>query len=201
MERVLCAIICIVVVAVAVHAMAACVESVAEATPVETTVVAEPTQETEPPKTEPLATEPPATEPKVILYDVPLGEDLQLHIIETAESYGINPAIIIAMAYRESTYRAHLIGDGGDSYGLLQVQPKWHSERMQKLGCTDLLDPFQNVTVAVDYLAEHFDRYGDIGMALTAYNAGPSGAQKNYFSKGIYASKYATEVMAYADEI
>ena len=201
MERVLCVILCIFAIVVTACAVACSAEQAPEITTEETTVVAEPTQETEPPKTEPLATEPPATEPKVILYDVPLGEDLQLHIIETAESYGINPAIIIAMAYRESTYRAHLIGDGGDSYGLLQVQPKWHTERMQKLGCTDLLDPFQNVTVAVDYLAEQFSRYGDIGMALTAYNAGPSGAQKNYFSKGIYASKYATEVMAYADEI
>ena len=110
---------------------------------------------------EPLATvqEPAETDPQVTLYNVPLDEELQLHIINEAESHGIDPAIIFAMAFRESSYRTDVIGDGGAAFGLLQVWPRWHSDRMDKLGCTDLLDPFQNVTVAVDYLAEQVDRY------------------------------------------
>lgn len=111
--------------------------------------------------------------PSVALYDVPLDAELQLHIIEQAEAHGIDPAIIMAMAYRESGYNANAIGDGGDSFGLLQIQPRWHYARMERLGCTDLLDPFQNVTVAVDYLAEQVDRYdGDVAKALVAYNQG-----------------------------
>jgi soluble lytic murein transglycosylase-like protein len=132
------------------------------------------------------ATEPPETTaetaPPVILYDVPLSEELQQHIIGEAEAHGIDPAIIFAMAYRETTYRVGAIGDSGNSYGLLQIQPRWHRARMQKLGCTDLLDPFQNVTVGVDYLAEQIDRYGgDIAKALTAYNRGHyNGAVTSY---------------------
>lgn len=111
--------------------------------------------------------------PSAALYDVPLDAELQLHIIERAEAHGIDPAIIMAMAYRESGYNANAIGDGGDSFGLLQIQPRWHYARMERLGCTDLLDPFQNVTVAVDYLAEQIDRYdGDVAKALVAYNQG-----------------------------
>ena len=132
-----------------------------------------------------------ATEP-IVLYDVPLSEELQVHIIETAEAHGIDPAIIVAMAYRESTYNPKCIGDGGDSYGLLQVQPKWHKKRMEKLGCSDLLDPFQNVTVAIDYLAENLERYGSIDKALVAYNAG------HY--KGTITS-YAKTVIAMAEEL
>lgn len=153
------------------------------ATTAETTeAVTEPT-ETEPPVTE--ATEPPETgqtEPPVILYDVPLDADLQIHIIETAEEYGIDPAIIFAMAFRESTYNTSCVGDSGDSLGLMQVQPYWHSERMERLGCTDLLDPFQNVTVAIDYLAEMLGWYdGDMAKALVAYNAGSyKGTITNY---------------------
>lgn len=156
------------------------IPTVTETTP-ETT--AEATEET----TQPIETEPP-----VILYDVPLDESLQLHIIETAEDNGIDPAIIFAMAYRESTYRPGAIGDGGNSFGLLQIQPRWHSERMQRLGCPDLLDPFQNVTVGVDYLAELLNRYGDIAAALTAYN------------RGHYAgtvTQYAWTVLAKAEEL
>ena len=134
----------------------------------------------------------PSTEPTVILYDVPLDEELQLHIISEADKVGIDPAIIFAMAFRESTYRADAIGDGGNSYGLLQVQPRWHSARMERLGCTDLLDPFQNVTVAVDYLAEQIARYGDLAKGLTAYNRG------DYEGT---VTEYALSVMAKAEEL
>ena len=133
-----------------------------------------------------------ATEPAVKLYDVPLEEDLQIHIINLCEEKHIDPAIVMAMAYKESSYRTNAIGDGGKSYGLMQVQPRWHYERMQKLGCTDLLDPYQNVTVAIDYLAYQIERYGDLAKGLTAYNAG------SY--RGTITG-YAKTVMALAEEM
>lgn len=133
-----------------------------------------------------------ATEPVIKLYDVPLDEDLQIHIISTCEEKHIDPAIVMAMAFKESTYRTDAVGDGGNSLGLLQVQPRWHSARMERLGCPNLLDPYQNVTVAVDYLAEQIDRYGDLAKGLTAYNAG------SY--KGTITN-YAQSVMAMAEEM
>lgn len=143
--------------------------------------------------TEPTQEETVVTEPTMPLYDVPLNEELQVHIIETAEAHGIDPAIIMAMAKKESNYRANAMGDGGNSYGLLQVQLKWHKKRMEKLGCTDLLDPYQNVTVAVDYLAEQIDRYGgNLEKGLTAYNRG------HYAGK---VTKYAKSVIAIAERL
>ena len=132
------------------------------------------------------------TEPPVVLYDVPLDCELQLHIISTAEAYGIDPAIIVAMAFRESTYNPNAIGDNGNSYGLLQVQPRWHYDRMQRLNCTDLLDPYQNVIVGTDYLAEQIDRYGDLAKGLTAYNRG-------HYSGTI--TDYAKTIIAMANEL
>lgn len=165
--------------------------TVTEATYEPTTTVT--VEETNEPTQEPTETEPPETTPSVTLYDVPLDEELQFHIIETAESHGIDPAIIFAMAFRESTYRTDAIGDGGNSLGLLQVQPRWHGARMERLGCPDLLDPFQNVTVAVDYLAEKLDNHGgDLAKALTAYN-------KGHFPG--YVTEYARDVMAKAEEL
>lgn len=130
------------------------------------------------------------TEPEAVLYDVPLDASLQEYIIRKAEEQGIDPAIIVAMAYKESTYNHAAIGDGGNSYGLLQVQPQWHYGRMQKLRCTNLLDPYQNVTVAVDYLGELLAQYGSIDKALTAYNRG---------SYSGTVTEYAKTVMAYAE--
>ena len=193
MARVLCVISCIVVIVFSLFVIAYCGEAAncydAEPT-VEVTVATEPTEVTD--ATVPAeATEP--TETEVLFYDVPLDDDLQLHIIEEAVEHGIDPAIIIAMAYRESRYNAKAMGDGGSSYGLLQIQKKWHSKRMKKLGCTDLLDPYQNVTVGIDYLAYQIDRYGgDVAKGLTAYN------------KGHYAgtvTKYAKAILAHAEKL
>ena len=175
----------LIIVAVSGKSTEAAYEPTTLATVEETTeYITEPTQE------ETIATE--ATEPITVLYDVPLDYELQLHIISEAVEHNIDPAIIIAMAYKESRYKADAIGDNGNSYGLMQIQPKWHSKRMQKLGCTDLLDPYQNVTVAVDYLCELLNRYGSIDKALVGYNQG------SY--KGTI-TKYAKSVMAKAEEL
>lgn len=140
-------------------------------------------------------------EPTVKLYDVPLSEELQLHIIRLCEEYGIDPTIVIAMIRYESSYNANAVGDGGASIGLMQIQPRWHYARMEKFGCTDLYDPFQNVTVGIDIIAGKLSSYETAGEALTAYNAGDYGAYEHYFSKGIYANGYAKKILAYAEEL
>lgn len=190
MDRIVCAFLCLSAIAVAVCVLVCCAEPPAQPTTAETTaesteVVTEPTEETT------IATEPP-TVPEVALYDVPLDVSLQEHIVKQADKAGIDPAIIVAMAYKESTYNHNAIGDGGNSYGLLQVQPRWHYERMQKLNCTDLLDPYQNVAVAVDYLCELLNRYGSIEAALTAYNRG------SYSGK---VTQYAKTILAHAEKL
>lgn len=158
--------------------------------PVTTEAVPDETEATETECTEPETTE--ATASTGLYYDVPLSEDLQFHIIKQAERRGIDPAIILAMIWKESTYYCKAVGDGGNSLGLMQVQPRWHSARMEKLGCTDLFDPYQNVVVGIDYLAENLTRYGSIEAALTAYNAG------SYTGT---VTSYAKTVLAMAAEI
>ena len=139
------------------------------------------------------ATAPIETALPIILYEVPLETELQLHIIQVAESYGIDPAIIFAMCYWESTYNPAAVGDNEASFGLMQIQPKWHSGRMARLNCSDLLDPFQNIIVGTDYLAEQLVRYdGNVSKALVAYNAG------HYYGT---ITGYATKVMAKAEEL
>lgn len=122
-------------------------------------------------------------------YDVPLTEDVQDRIFDECEKYGISPEIVIAMIERESNYNTYCIGDDGRAAGLMQVQAKWHLERMIALDCTDLFDPCENVTVGIDYLHEQLVRYGDIEKALTAYNSG------NYSGT---ITEYATDVLARA---
>lgn len=132
-------------------------------------------------------------------FDVPLSEELQEHIFAECEKYNIAPAIVISMIAQESNYDSSVIGDDGCSEGLLQIQRKWHEERMERLGCTDLLDAFQNVTVAVDYLAELKDRNSDLYWVMMAYNGGAKYANQRIETGNI--SNYAIEVVERAAEL
>lgn len=134
-----------------------------------------------------------ATQPPMILYDVPLSTEMQLFIINYAESHGIAPAIIFAMIWRESSFDASAIGDGGESFGLMQIQPKWNMELMEQLNCMDLLDPYQNVMVGISVLAYQRDRYdGDIAKAIVSYNQG------HFYGT---VTQYAKDVLAKAEEL
>ena len=122
-------------------------------------------------------------------YDsIPLDKHLQDYIIKQSHANGIKPQIVMAMIERESDYNIACMGDGGESYGLMQIQPKWHGKRMEKLGCTDLLDPYQNVAVGIDYLCELLSRYdGDMAKALVGYNQGHYKSTVTAYAKGVLA--------------
>lgn len=144
----------------------------------------------------------PIKENQVIYYDIDLDTDLQQRIFDICDEKGIDPTIVIAMAWVESRHTVDAIGDHGNSLGLMQIQPRWSLERMERLGVTNLLDPYQNVLVGIDILAEKLDKYdGNVSMALMAYNAGDSGAYNNWFADGVYTNQYSENVMAYATSL
>lgn len=138
-------------------------------------------------------------EPVVTYFDIPLDEDLQDHIFAECARYEVDPGIVVAMIERESGFRESVVGDSGRSFGLMQIQPKWHSGRMEKLGCDDLLDPYQNVTVGIDFLAELIGSGKGVEWALMAYNGGPGYANRLRGEGRV--SDYAAGVMASAARI
>ena len=137
-------------------------------------------------------------EPEVKFFDVPLSEELQMHIFAECEKHNIAPTIIIAMIEKESYYNTKEVSPNG-AIGLMQVVPKWHSERMERLGCTDLYDPFQNVTVGIDFVAELKNEMPDLYWVLMAYNSGRDKATE-LINKEIY-SNYAVSVVERASEL
>lgn len=83
--------------------------------------------------------------------------------------------IIYSIIEQESKWNEDAIGDNGNSLGLMQIQPRWHKNRMDNLGVSDLLDPYQNISVGIDIVDELVSKYGLYG-GLAAYNTGsPSG--------------------------
>ena len=136
-------------------------------------------------------------EVKVRYFDIPLSTDLQDHIFATCEKYGVQPSIIVAMIKKESEFNAGVIGDGGNSFGLMQIQPRWHRARMDSLGCSNLLDPYQNVTVGISLFADLYSKGGSIEWALMAYNGGESYANSKW--RAGVVSEYARTVLTNSD--
>lgn len=141
------------------------------------------------------------TTEKVIYYDIPLSKELQDYTRKICEKYGnVDETLVYALIKQESNFRVKALGDNGRSKGLMQIQEIWHKERMKKLGVDSLMTAKGNIRVGIDILSEKIDKYDDLGKALTAYNAGDSGAYKYYFSKGIYANDYAKKIIKNKDK-
>ena len=120
-------------------------------------------------------------------YDVPLDVETQAFLRAACDESGVPYELALAVIRKESTFQ-NIIGDSGDSVGYMQIQPRWHKERMERLGATDLRDPFSNFRVGCDYLAELLERY-PLEDALTAYNSGSPGN-----------SDYAKDVISYMED-
>lgn len=114
-------------------------------------------------------------------YDVPLDFMEQDFLHTACEEAGVPYALALAVIERETGFR-NVLGDDGESAGYMQVQKKWHMDRMEKLGVTDLSDSFSNFRVACDYLAELMGKY-PLEEALTAYNTGSPG--RNDYSRAV----------------
>ena len=125
-------------------------------------------------------------------YDIPLDGELQSYIISISNKYSVDHKLIFAIIDVESKYKVDAIGDNGNAFGLMQIQPRWHSERMDRLGVDDaeeLLDPHNNILVGIDFVAELIGYGRGVDWALMAYNGGPGNANTrtskvvNYYNK------------------
>jgi soluble lytic murein transglycosylase-like protein len=118
--------------------------------------------------------------------DVPLDADLQRLLYQACVETGIRYELALAVIWQETGFR-NVVGDGGESFGFMQVQPRWHGERMERLGVTDLSDPYGNFLVGLDFLAELLEKH-ELTDALTRYNSGKTGN-----------SQYARNVLNYME--
>lgn len=122
--------------------------------------------------------------------DVPLPYELQDFLHTACDEAGVPYALALAVIQRETEFR-NIVGDDGASEGYMQVQERWHTERMKRLGVTDLMDPFGNFRVGCDFLAELIDQYESVDIAVTVYNWG------HYPG---HITKYGESVMNYYEQ-
>lgn len=121
-------------------------------------------------------------------YPVPMEDALQRYVVEQCQARGVPPEIVMAIIERESDFNSDARGDGGRSYGLMQIRQDIHRDRCIALDAPCLLDPYQNIRVGVDYLAELLSWGHGLEYALSWYNG-----------HGGEPCDYAREVMARAE--
>jgi peptidoglycan lytic transglycosylase len=107
-----------------------------------------------------------------------------------AEHYRLDGALLAAVIYQESKFRASARSKAG-AIGLMQLLPSTAEGIALRTGGTgfrvaDLYNPELNVRYGAWYLRHLLDRYRDERTALAAYNAGQSNVDRwRSESKGI----------------
>ena len=84
----------------------------------------------------------------------------------------VDKALVFAHALQESQFRTDATSSAG-ARGVMQLMP----ETARDLG-VDPYDLHANIDGGVGYLARQLRRFGDVRLALAAYNAGPEAVQR-----------------------
>jgi soluble lytic murein transglycosylase-like protein len=103
----------------------------------------------------------------------PRGEIERLVKLNAAD-YGVDPALIEAIIERESAFDSNATSRAG-ARGLMQLMP----QTAAGLGVTNSYDAAQNVAAGTRYLRSLLDRFGNVELAVAAYNAGPDAVRRS----------------------
>lgn len=139
-----------------------------------------------------------------VAYNISLPVEHQQYAYNLCKKYGIDYPLFIALMFRESSFNANVIGPGGYAYGLCQIGISNYSNLNAKLGITNLLDPYDNMTAGAYMLSVYMgiastkvaDEQTRLVYALNSYNMGENAYYNNCFSKGIIDRAYSNNIFA-----
>ena len=92
---------------------------------------------------------------------------------EAGLRHGVNPVLLASVAQVESGFDPTALSSAGAG-GLMQFMPATADE----MG-VDRFDPASAIDGAARYLARDLDRFGELDLAIAAYNAGPAAVARH----------------------
>jgi Transglycosylase SLT domain len=90
-----------------------------------------------------------------------------------AEEHNIPIGFFARLLWQESRFRANEVSSAG-ARGIAQFMPQTAVE----VGLKDPFDPMQAIPASAKFLRKLFDRFGNLGLAAAAYNAGGGRIEK-----------------------
>ncbi|MEE8111803.1 MAG: lytic transglycosylase domain-containing protein [Acidobacteriota bacterium] len=126
-------------------------------------------------------------------------EDLAESIHLASQRYGLKPEMILAVIQTESSFIPDAISKKG-AIGLMQLLPSTAREVADELniewtGTHLLKDPHTNIEFGAYYLSKLLQRFGDVDLALSAYNSGPNRVARFEDRETIPAEEYTELVL------
>lgn len=118
---------------------------------------------------------------------------IRLVLEQAAAHVGLDPNLIKAVAWCESSWRPRAKSEAG-AQGLMQLMPAVCTDQ----GVKDAFDPMQNAIGGARHLKALIKRFGDLRLALAAYNWGPGNVQRKHLDNG---GAIPGEVHQYVDHV
>ncbi len=94
-------------------------------------------------------------------------------ISKHCHNFGVPVELVLAIIEVESSWDAKAVSNKG-AMGIMQLMPVTARELLVE----NPFDPESNISAGVCYLKELLDRFGNLELALAAYNAGPDSVEK-----------------------
>lgn len=104
---------------------------------------------------------------------IPLDYDLQAELRAACDEFDVPFPLMVAMIEKETNF-TNMIGDNGNAEGYLQIWYYWHSDKMEQIGATDLMNPVDNFRTGCYIMSILLDKHTTYD-ALSAYNTGSVG--------------------------
>ncbi|QET03831.1 lytic transglycosylase domain-containing protein [Cupriavidus pauculus] len=114
-------------------------------------------------------------------------------VTQAASDNRLDPALLLAVIHAESGFNPAALSPKG-AVGLMQLMPATAG----RYGEPDPRDPARNVRAGAAHLRYLIGRYGDLPLALAAYNAGEGAVERHGLQIPPYAEtqQYVPRVMA-----
>jgi soluble lytic murein transglycosylase-like protein len=119
-------------------------------------------------------------------------------ILQESEKHSLDPVLVLAVIQIESRFDRKAVSTRG-AQGLMQVRGAVVDELVGegKIPARrhDLKDPQVNVEIGVSYLAHLVEMFGDLNIALAAYNWGPTRIREKLAANQTIPSQYVSKVL------
>jgi len=117
---------------------------------------------------------PPACPPSFDEQALPDATPYRGEIMDAGRAAGLHPWLVAAVVEAESRYDRWAVSRAG-ARGLMQLMPAVWTEG----GIRDPHDPRANLRVGCSHLKALIARFGELPLALAAYNAGPAVVERH----------------------